>query len=75
MLWIIFDPTEWDSYILHDQLYTDHCVSFENIWEEISRQEADEILYHALLDEGCPKWKAISVYLGVRIGGWYKWNS
>jgi hypothetical protein len=30
LLWWIFNPTEWISYILHDKLYEDHFVIQED---------------------------------------------
>lgn len=71
--WLFFNPTEYISYCLHDKLYTDHYVEHINGTEwAITRKEADNILYEALLVEWCGKLKALCIYFGVRI--WWKKN-
>ena len=45
---------------LHDWLYTTG---------QVSRKEADAVLYRALRSEGVAKWRAWIFWAGVRIGG------
>lgn len=45
---------------VHDRLYT---------VGEVSRKEADAVLYRALRAEGVAKWRAWLFWVGVRIGG------
>lgn len=75
-LWWLFNPTEWISYILHDQLYEDQYVL---IWDDqlkryITRKEADQILYSALITEWTSKHYARCVYIWVRLWWWIRWN-
>lgn len=56
-----FDGKYMSSAILHDYLYA--CSLAHN------RQEADRILYSAMLAEGSSKWTANKFYFAVRIGG------
>lgn len=48
----------------HDFVYNVHNVS---------RATADRMLYEACLLTGVPKWKALAIYAGVRIGGGSHW--
>lgn len=74
-LWWIFNPTEWISYILHDELYYNKYVLTKE-WQKIIilREQADQILYQALLVEGCNIWSAKIQYIALRCFGWYAWN-
>lgn len=51
--------------IIHDQLYSDHSVS---------REEADNIFFEAMLDSGSNKFKAYSYWAGVRLFGKFSWS-
>lgn len=75
-LWWLFNPTEWIAYILHDQLYEDQYVLIgeDQLKRYITREEADQILYQALLVEWCPEWSAKLQYVGLRLGWWYRWH-
>lgn len=74
-LWFIFNPTEWISYILHDELYRNKYVLAKD-WKKIiiSREQADQILYQALLVEGCAVWSAKTQYVGLRLFWWIRWK-
>lgn len=50
---------------LHDYLYRNQFGS---------REEADKMFYRAMIDNGVPKWEAITLYRGVRAGGWLSWE-
>lgn len=45
---------------VHDYLYSRKLVS---------REQADDIFYEALRQEGVAKWRALLMWAGVRIGG------
>lgn len=49
----------------HDFIYNMHTVP---------RATADSMLYEACLLTGVPKWKAVAIYAGVRIGGGSHWD-
>lgn len=51
--------------VIHDAAYTYHFTT---------RKTADDILYEALLLLGVPKWKAMAMWLGVRVGGGSHWD-
>lgn len=74
-LWWIFNPTAWIAYILHDELYKNKYVLAKN-WEKIiiNREQADQILYQALLVEGCAVWSAKTQYVGLRLFWWIRWK-
>ena len=42
---------------------------------QVSRKEADAVLYRALRAEGVARWRAYLFWLGVRIGGAKQYNS
>jgi hypothetical protein len=48
----------------HDFVYNMH---------QVSRAVADKMLYEACLLTGVPKWKALAIYAGVRMGGGSHW--
>lgn len=66
ILWLIFNPTEYHSYILHDYLYKNTILS---------RKLADTALQIWLLSEGSYWLEAYSVWVWVRIWGWIYYNS
>lgn len=61
ILWIFINPTEWNSFIVHDKAYEKHITT---------RKQADNILFQALIVEGCWFWKAYAIYVGVRLFWW-----
>lgn len=75
-LWIVFNPTEYHSYVLHDYLYRNKLVS---------RSLSDLSLQIGLLSEGAYWLEAYSIWMGVRLFGWryyninnknkYEWNN
>lgn len=55
---------------IHDWLYSGHPIRLANgSLRYLTRQEADEVFYRALRDEGIARWRAGIFYIGVRIGG------
>ena len=71
--WIIpANSTQADpAYLLHDFHYACHRAGFEAVR---SRQDADQILYDALLVCGVARWRARLIFYGVRIGGSVAWD-
>jgi hypothetical protein len=81
--------TSGKAFVIHDRLYNgggithtetidanDHCqlpVTFEKM-RYPSRKEADFILLDGM--RVLKEWKVIRgiVYIGVRVGGWYRWE-
>lgn len=51
---------------VHDFLYSEG---------QVSRKEADAVLYRALRAEGVARWRAWLMWAGVRIGGAKQYNS
>lgn len=47
--------------VIHDMLYS--------VPHTTTREEADSVLYRAMIARGAPKWKAGLVYAGLRVGG------
>lgn len=56
----IFGDIASEAAVIHDYLYKTTILS---------RQTADEVLREAALATGCAHWKAMGLYLGVRVGG------
>lgn len=63
----IADP----AYIFHDYLYSEHRAGLDRCKD---RNEADHLLYEALLICGVAKWRARLIWAGVRMGGSVAWN-
>lgn len=75
LLWAIFDKTEYNSYIIHDKMYSTQMKYHigRNEFELISRSEADMILLEGIAYEWAWFFERLFIYLWVRIGGWYSW--
>lgn len=74
---IIFDPTRYNSYVIHDEMYT-HKRKFHQLthrYHSLSREEADQILLDGITYEGAGLIERICIYLGVRAFGWIAWNN
>lgn len=71
-----FSPTKYISYVLHDYLYTQWSVIEYNdgTTRQATREEADEILWFALLAEGMNKVWVVIVYLTLRAFWKYNYN-
>lgn len=52
--------------VLHDYLYATGLVS---------REDADEIFYQALIEDGLSVWRAKMMWTGVRVGGASHYNN
>lgn len=50
---------------LHDWLY---------VTEYFTRKECDKLFYKAMLSDNVAKWKAKTMYLAVRVGGYFVWK-
>lgn len=72
-LWWLFNPTEWNWFVMHDWIYANKMAynPFLDEYRPLSRKECDQILYEALLVEWEKKWKARLIYCGVRILWFY----
>lgn len=40
---------------------------------QVTRKQADVMLYERMVGAGCARWRAMVVYGGVRAFGWYAW--
>ncbi len=71
----IFDPTRYNSYVLHDAVYTKQMIYSPvcNEWTPITRSQADLCLLEWLAYEGAWFFERLFIYLGVRIGWWVAW--
>jgi len=61
------------AYILHDS-----CYEFAAVWtpdgrRDLTRSEADDLLYIGMRAEGCGWYTANKAWLGVRAGGGFVW--
>jgi len=67
LLWTILPPSGRHSRgaLLHDWLY-DNKIG--------TRKQADVLFLEQMLDDGVVKWKAYTMYWGVRIFANYKWK-
>lgn len=66
LLWPIcapHDPRYAGAAVLHDYLYD---------WDGFTRVVADGIFYEAMRALGTPRWKAVMMYVGVRL--WNRWR-
>ena len=73
-LWLIFAMLAgWGdrAATIHDFLYGG---GLPESGKKLSRKEADEVLYRALLDEGCGQWRAWAFFIGVRAFGKAHWK-
>ena len=52
--------------VVHDWLYYAGITT---------REMADNILLEAMGVLGLPLWQKLPIYYGVRVGGWYAWNT
>lgn len=73
---IFFDPTRYNSYCLHDAMYTDkrmyHIGNDE--YTPMTRKEADKILLEWIRYEWAWFFERLLIYLGVRLFGWIAWE-
>lgn len=61
-----------DAAIIHDWLY--YKRGHIGPWT-LTRKQCDDIFLEAMLESGVPKWKAWTMWSGVRVGGWAAWGS
>jgi len=54
--------------VLHDWIYRGHELN------RFTRFQADVMLLEEAILEGMAEWRAITAFIGVRIGGWITWN-
>lgn len=65
VMWAYYSPNDARTIpaaILHDFMY--------RINLSVTRKQADDIFYHALIKGGTSKAKAVKYYLGIRLFGW-----
>jgi len=72
----IFDPTRYNSYVLHDSAYGFHRAYSPILkrYSPITRKEADLALLEWLAYEWAGFWERLIIYFWVRVGGWVAWN-
>jgi hypothetical protein len=73
---IIFDPTRYNSYVIHDECYTNK-VAYSPILDEyrrVSRSDADKMLLQGITYEWAWFFERLFIYLGVRLWWWIAWN-
>lgn len=54
---------------VHDWLYTKGTIKINGVEVRCTREQADEIFYRALRNEGIAKWRAGMFFYGVRVFG------
>jgi len=64
-----FDPSYAAAAVLHDYLRTMGRMNPDGGWEKFDEGTADAVFYEAMKILGVPTWKAIIMYLAVRIAG------
>ena len=57
--------------VIHDYLYTVHCIGPV----EITKDDADEIFYEAMIALGVSHWRAVVMYKAVQWFGSSAWNA
>jgi len=71
-LWVFFGTPFQSCHdvpsCIHDYLYRKDCTP------DVDRKEADVIFYELLRGNGVSYFKALLMYYGVRMFGWYSWR-
>lgn len=62
------DPKALRASIAHDYIYRTHPEGW-------CKEDADEMFYDLLVEDGVPKWRAWIAYQAVSIFGWYAWRT
>ena len=57
---------------LHDYLYAWRGCTAGRI---LTRYQCDKLFFNALVSEGMSIYKSFLMFLAVRVGGWYAWQS
>lgn len=72
---IFFDPTRYNSYVLHDKMYWTQMKyhKWRKEFQILTRKEADKILLEWIEYEGAWFIEKFCIYFGVRLGGWINW--
>ena len=52
-----------------------HDLNYRQNPYKITRKKADQLYYQGAIDEGMKKWRAGVLYRGLRLGGWFSWQS
>jgi hypothetical protein len=65
LTWMLVGDTAHEAAVVHDYVYRTGIVS---------RAVADHLLHDAALEAGEPRWRAVLLYGGVRVGGWVAWR-
>lgn len=77
IMWLIFDPTKYNSYIIHDSGYArplKYHMEYD-LFAEISREEIDNALLEWLTYEGAGFIEKYCIYYAVRLFGWVAFYS
>ena len=62
------DPQALRAAIAHDYIYRTQPEGWE-------KEDADEMFYDLLIEDGVPKWRAWIAYQAVRLCGWCAWHT
>lgn len=75
LLWLLFNPTAWNTYILHDDLYK-YWFFLDDEWNRIfiTKRQADLILFYWMRSEWAWCFESNVVLLWLDIGWWVAWN-
>ena len=78
LAYAILYGTAHKASVVHDWLYTNGGLwptsQLAQSGAHVTRKQADDVLYEAIVCTGEPRWKAWLIWLGVRAGGWVAWN-
>lgn len=76
LLWWIFNPTRYNSYVIHDKAYDQKMIynSSSREFRLLTRKECDDMLYDWLKYEWAGFIERWAIYLGVRLWWWVAWN-
>ena len=72
----IFDPTRYNSYVIHDACYSSQVKYHKktNEYVPLTRAEADKILLEGITYEWAWFIERFCIYFGVRVFWWIAWN-
>ena len=56
--------------VVHDWLYREGTI----LGQRITRQQADNVMFDVMVDEGISWWRRRLIITGLKIGGWLAWN-
>ena len=69
-----YDPRTWIASAIHDDIYARGERLVDGQWRPTTRLRADADYYERCVEGGDARWRAYLRYVGLRLGGWAKWN-